>query len=168
MRPFSFSTTKDTKIVSQNWSLCSDIPSSHLFIAYMLTPCLLPPSTTGMKLRYVHSQGGDWHCLNHVTLLIRAVKNERARAEAVYTTTRTEFPPGENTKTDELLDKARQTLDDLAADMLADRPDDWQERKADLLEEQDLEEVDDSTVPESAEHVEHLDGVAAVDDSQEK
>jgi protein tyrosine phosphatase (PTP) superfamily phosphohydrolase (DUF442 family) len=36
---------------------------------------------------------------------------------------------------DELLDNARQVLDNLAADMLADRPDDWQERKADLEDE---------------------------------
>jgi hypothetical protein len=34
-----------------------------------------------------------------------------------------------------LLDNARQVLDNLAADMLADRPDDWQERKADLEDE---------------------------------
>jgi hypothetical protein len=45
------------------------------------------------------------------------------------------YPRGENAKTDELLDNARKVLDNLGADMLKDRPDDWQERKADLREE---------------------------------
>ena len=74
--------------------------------------------------------------------------------------TRTKWPPGENAKTDELLDKARKTLDDLAADVLTDRPDDWQEHKADLMErdvesiataEQDLLENDDDTNAAAAE-----------------
>jgi hypothetical protein len=46
-----------------------------------------------------------------------------------------EYPRGENAKTDELLDNARKVLDNLGADMLEDRPEDWQERKADLREE---------------------------------
>jgi hypothetical protein len=45
------------------------------------------------------------------------------------------YPRGENAKTDELLDNARKVLDNLGADMLKDRPDDWQERKAELREE---------------------------------
>jgi ElaB/YqjD/DUF883 family membrane-anchored ribosome-binding protein len=62
-------------------------------------------------------------------------KDERARAENVYEITRMKYPRGENAKTDELLDNARKVLDNLAEDMLKDRPEDWQERKADLREE---------------------------------
>jgi len=88
------------------------------------------------------------------------LKDERARAEAIYTVTRMKWPPGENAKTDELLDKARQVLDDLAADMLEDRPDDWQEHKADMMERyieaittaQDLVRGDNAA-EESVEHI---------------
>jgi hypothetical protein len=68
-------------------------------------------------------------------------------------------PRGENAKTDKLLDNARKVLDNLAADMLADRPEDWQERKADLREEyeaslqaeQELMRQNVETAAESAE-----------------
>jgi hypothetical protein len=105
----------------------------------------------------------------YVTLLIYAVKDERIRAEAVYTATRTKWPQGENAKTDELLDKARQTLDDLAADMLADFPADWEEHKADLMEEyietvataeQESKEDDAETTAEPAESAEQVNRIS--------
>jgi 1,4-alpha-glucan branching enzyme len=64
-----------------------------------------------------------------------AYQEEQARAEALFQQARYKWPQGENAKTDELLDNARQVLDNLAADVLADCPDDWQERKADLEDE---------------------------------
>jgi hypothetical protein len=70
-----------------------------------------------------------------MNLLKHLVQDERERAENIYEITRKEYPRGENAKTDELLDNARKVLDNLGADMLEDRPEDWQERKADLREE---------------------------------
>jgi hypothetical protein len=52
-----------------------------------------------------------------------AFQEEQARAEALCQEARYKWPRGENAKTDELLDNARQFLDKLAADMLTDRPD---------------------------------------------